>query len=592
MNMVTLVVVFAVASLANGGVARSVVGLAAPPPSPAPVYNLSWKITYNMSMSTFVNPDGNYTGPEVGQRLELDAKFGIITFDGRDQLCLINRHGPPEDPCMYRSTQALHELNARNINAINPDTKVFTYHNQEEALLRRKQDCEIMIDPAYESFFIHNTTGIVNNPVGIPASICTSVANASAYTHEDQYALNFSNPAVSEWWLDSVIGDFLKSKELMGFYWDCPSLTSPFNDYMSEEEEATINGAMEDTRNIAKGRIAAAGKWALSMFEEMGTPNDCPAICRLNWRPSANCSKVCTRTPTDCLNQVRKAAANMYRPSKMTIPFLARSSEPNKASCNSGPSLVAATDSLETELSLTCLPGTGSMTVDFASYGLPNVTNPNGRFVECGYPDCTDMRTRYWEDMKTKTLFKVGPGATCSRNLSPATNVSAAYLASLTMSIQPFTCANSRDCAAFAANTECDAGPAVLQQIKSMCDGKQSCRFTWDNLTLPTLPPSCDPAKKESFRLAVKASGCQQGTATASFREHLAYFLLARGPYSFMGHDWIAGDIPIRYPEWELDYGKPVSPMEIDGMVVSRSWSRMKVSLDCSTFEAQFDPVN
>lgn len=222
------VVVLAV--ICNWNVCAKSIPTAAPPP-PKPL-NLTWKSTYNMSLSKFSNPVGAYTGPDNGVLLARDAQYGIITFDGNFEACLNDRASPPDDPCKYKETQADVEVQARNIKALNLHTRVSTHHNQEELLLRNRQDCLIMRDPAYADFVIHNSSGIVNNQV---RPKCTSEPNAT-YEPEDQYALDFRNENASLWWLETVIGGFLQSPVLDGFYWDCPTVTVPFSDPLSPSE--------------------------------------------------------------------------------------------------------------------------------------------------------------------------------------------------------------------------------------------------------------------------------------------------------------------------------------------------------------------
>lgn len=301
--------------LASFAVCALSAAAAAPPPAP-PEYKLNWPPTYNMSRSTMVNPDGNRTGPEGPRALAMDAKFGIITFDGNYQRCLNTRIGPPGDRCKYRSTQADMEELARSIKSINPHTRVFTYHNQEEALERRKQDCEIMYDPAYAGFFIRNASGIVNNRVSVePPQMCASVAPPSAYPNgghgdEDQYALDFRNASASQWWLEAVIGTFIQSPVLDGFYWDCPSITSPFGNGLTEQELSAANAAMAVAREEAKGRIAAAGKWSLGMMSPLHTPQACSQACTLGWGTRRNCTpSACDHTEATCTKRLKQAAA-------------------------------------------------------------------------------------------------------------------------------------------------------------------------------------------------------------------------------------------------------------------------------------------
>ena len=548
------------------GARASMLPHAQAPLSPLGAHNLSWPPTYNMSLSTISNPDGNFTGPDAGKLLERDARYGIIVFDGGFEMCLNTRDGPADNPCLYKSRQADAEMQARNIHALNPRTHVFTYHNQEMALLRRHQDCEIMEDPALQDYFIINrTSGKPSNERKVIGRrpFCDPVAGPAAYSVEDQYALNFTNPNVTKWWLDKVMGDFISSPVLDGFYWDCPIMTSPFTNGLSLSEIAAVNSAMAAARAQAQASIAAAGKWALDMFTGLTPPNSCPRACTLWWRVASNCSTMCDNSAATCVKNLMAASRLHDMPSVMTIPYVSAGNNPNAASCES-PSTVVADDSPEPRLELSCVPGTGTMSVEFASYGAPEVTG-RGRFIQCAGAGClaathTGANLTYWEDVNTKTVYPLGPGvrecSECLRARDPAarcvpTKVNAEYFESLTASLETFQCGVQRQCTAFARNASCDAGPEVLAKVKALCDGREACSVDMSSLDLPSPPTGCGGGRG-NWRLAVRTSGCQQGTTVANFRQQLAGFLLTRGPQSWMGHNWIAGDHPAWYPEWDV----------------------------------------
>ena len=58
-----------------------------------------------------------------------------------------------------------------------------------------------------------------------------------------------------------------------------------------------------------------------------------------------------------------------------------------------------------------------------------------------------------------------------------------------------------------------------------------------------------------------------------------------------MGHNWIASAHPTWYPEWDLDFGEPVGDMRIQGSVVSRQWTKFNISLDLTSYSADFVSV-
>lgn len=526
----------------------------APAPHPTPTYKLAWPATYNMSLSTISNPDGNYTGFDEGGLLHLDARFGIINFDGQFQMCLNSRDGPPDDPCKYRSTQADVEEQARHIKSINPHTRVFTYHNQEQGLLRRKQDCLIMTNASYNDFWIHNSTAIVNNRIALGhRSFCDAVAPPSSYTYEDQYALDFRKAKVTQWWLENVIGDFIKSPVLDGFYWDNPGSSKPYSDALTDIEKQDVNAAMLAARDTGHSRIAAAGKWALDMFGGIPTPNSCNIGCSLWWRVSQNCTKICDSTPKTCMSQLKRAAIVGENPSRMVVPMV--DSWPTLVGCDSPATVVEEGSADDVELS--CVPGTGTLDVDFASYGQPLIASATGRFIK---PDTTCPSqfagATFWEDTSTHEVYKVesSPCAACLHTSPPtcsATSVGAADWSTLRQSYQPFSCDLRQKCTAFATNSSCDAGPSVLKYIQSQCNGRQSCSIKLHDLPPP--PGNCPASGPANpLRLAVRSTGCKQGTSVASFRQHLAGFLLTRGSHSWMGQDWIASKHPQWHPEWDV----------------------------------------
>ena len=48
----------------------------------------SWPATYSLSSSTMTFPDGNHSGYANASRVELDAKYGLITYGWELRVCL------------------------------------------------------------------------------------------------------------------------------------------------------------------------------------------------------------------------------------------------------------------------------------------------------------------------------------------------------------------------------------------------------------------------------------------------------------------------------------------------------------------------
>ena len=407
-----------------------------------------------------------------------------------------------------------------------------------------------------------------------------------------------------------MIGGFLRSSVLDIFYWDDPTFGGEHTAILSNftrAEITDISDAMQRTHRKAEAMIGESGtKWSLGMMAGLSAGPKCVPVpcgtagvvdcgaCDRGWNPGMNCS--CTHPGTsaataECLSRLEDSAS-IALPSRLTVPFVSRS-DYSPVVCPNGPAGVALNVTAPgAMIELSCIPGTGTIRVDFASFGLP-VVNSTGRFIR---PDGANQNA-YWEDTSTQpaTAYEVVANNECTlctyrEPRCPVTPVSSSYMRSLAVADQPFSCGVLHHCSAFAVNTSCDGGHAVLARVKALCDGKQSCKIDPRQFA----PPSgcADPSSSVvPLRLAVKASGCTQGTAYAGFREKLASFLLTRGKHSWMGNDWIAGNQPGWYREWDVDYGVPLGKMEVQGTVASRKWSKMDVSLDCSTFEATFAPV-
>jgi hypothetical protein len=509
-----------------------------------------------MARSTISNPNGNLTGNDVGAALAVDAKYGIIAFDGGFQACLNLRTPPPSDPCKYAHTIDDVEAQARSIKAINPTTHVFSYRNMQLGLSRNQHDCSKMYDPAYSGYWIQNkSSGMPLNdalPLAGFAKQCAAVAPASAYTQMDQFFLDWRNASAREWWLDVKLGSLLRSTLVDGFFWDDPTFGNEhaaIKNSLTPEEVADVSHHMALTRVEGAKRAMAAGKWCIGSTCWVPLPGiactPSPQCAFRNERPS-NC--VCDTSKPALLQMLKEAGARSGDATLASIPYIP-DSEDDRPECVSGPAAVAVTGapakSTFGSVQLACLPGHGEMVIDFASFGLPIVAT---------------------------TAASSGT--------------------------------QRANCTTFARNASCDAGPSVLARVKQLCDGKQSCRL---NLHDPAfkLPAGCGGgggAAATPLRLAVRASGCTQGTggsAHSNFRESLAAFLLTRGDHAWFGHGFIGNNLPVWFPEWSVDYGAPLGPMEINQVngtggsmatVATRSWSKFDISLNLDTYEATFHP--
>ena len=498
-----------------------------------------------MSRSTITNPEGAANGPDTGIALNTDAKFGIIAFDGGDMSCMNYRLGPPQDPCMYAKSWSSFEQQARQLKVLSPGTHVWHYRNMQLRLTRNEFDCPKMHDPAYAGFFLHNKDGSFLNttaPFEADWQHCrTSFPGAKYPTSTLQTYLDWRNESARNWWLDTHLGSIINSTVVDGFYWDDPVFGNEgafIRDGFTPEELADIDNHMQATRLEGYKRLSRGGGFCTGSTCYASPPD--VADCTCDASGNSNCT--CNYSPEVVIQNVQAAQRLSGSAVLQHVPYPYQFHEPDHGptavSCG-GPAVVQSTESDPTRVphsvQLSCLPGSGTMVVDFASFGLPAIG---------GDP------TEWWH--------------------------------------------KTANCSAFAVNTSCDAGPAVLQQLKALCDGKQSCRFNTSHPVFQRPHAGCGNVPLSSLRLAARASGCQFGTGSGvvfNFRERLAMFLLARGDHWWMGTDWIAYYEPVMLPEWEVDYGTPIGDLTVVDGVLSRKWSKMDIHLDANTFEATFDRV-
>ena len=492
-------------------------------------------------MSTLTNPNGNLTGLDQGWLLDRDAQYGIITFDGNDMKCLHYRKPPADEPCRFATSFSDAEAQAQNIKRINPSTRVFTYMNMQLGLSRNQIDCPKMYDPAFRGFWLTNkSSGLPlehHNPFS--PSVCESLETpASAYVNLTEHFLDWRNESARQWWLDVKLQAIIDSPLLDGFYWDDPVFGNEMEfvrQNFSPEELEDIDRAMEATRMEGFRRLSIGGKFCVG--STCPTRLQAPLSCRCS-RPNSNSNCTCDISASTVKANLLKAAAENSSATIMQVAYPNPRKDVNM-SCESPAAVQAVLEDqtlMPQIVQLSCLPGTGNLTVDFASFGLPIVSKSNG--------------STSW--------------------LHP-------------------------DCAAFAVNPACDAGPAVLIRLKQLCDGQQTCRVNTSDAIFQMLPSGKHAVGCNApLRLAVRATGCRLGTGggeRAWFRESLAGFLLTRGPHSWMGHGWIAYSQPTWYPEWSLDYGTPTGPIQFSQDLAYREWSKMRVELDVGEpFQARFFP--
>ena len=121
--------------------------------------------------------------------------------------------------------------------------------------------------------------------------------------------------------------------------------------------------------------------------------------------------------------------------------------------------------------------------------------------------------------------------------------------------------------------------------------------FAWQALAQTSLPAAADgvAACDAWFAAAPALSRCaymhEVFNATArplpAVNEDLAAFLIARGPYAFLGYGWIGCTTDYEFPDaWTLDYGEPLTSYfnETAPSVYSREYTKATATFDCNTW--------
>ena len=69
--------------------------------------------------------------------------------------------------------------------------------------------------------------------------------------------------------------------------------------------------------------------------------------------------------------------------------------------------------------------------------------------------------------------------------------------------------------------------------------------------------------------------------------QSIAAFLVARGPWSWIGYGWLGPVTPSQSPRFKLDVGEPTGNCtQPSTNVFTRSWSKGSATIDCNSFTA------
>jgi hypothetical protein len=79
----------------------------------------------------------------------------------------------------------------------------------------------------------------------------------------------------------------------------------------------------------------------------------------------------------------------------------------------------------------------------------------------------------------------------------------------------------------------------------------------------------------------------------SEFEIDLAFFLLIRGEYGWLGYNWNGCHTKWEY-QWnqmlDIDYGEPIEPFnEVKSGVFQRKWSKCVVQFDCNAYQPRFN---
>ena len=284
----------------------------------------------------------------------------------------------------YAKTFDRAEELARRVKAISPKTHVWSYVNMQLGLSRNQFDCPKLYEEEWSGFWLKdNRTGLkftvphtqsqgncdgtapqddyneFGRPCGTVNGSVTDPACGMA-----QFYLDWRNASARQWWLDVKLGSLINSPVIDGFYWDDPVFGNEMmsiRDSFSAAECADIDFHMQAVRLEGYKRLSAAGMFCTgsTCWHSMAAPMTC--ACGPS---SANCT--CDTSAATVRANLAAAQANGELPSFSFLRYPDRAKTVN-VTC-AGPAAVQAARVGKgwrpAVLQLSCLPGTGTMTVD------------------------------------------------------------------------------------------------------------------------------------------------------------------------------------------------------------------------------------
>ena len=265
----------------------------------------SWPATYSLSSSTMTFPDGNHSGYANASRVELDAKYGLITYGWELRVCLTAQPSGPRAACSNAAAEHSMDEQARQVKAINRHTRVFHYRNTMLGLSSFDDQCTKMYDPNCAGHWLTSGDRAGGSPINTPADPrslepclprvlppdCRLPWGCKGL-QQDQYYRDFSNASAADYFVETVIGRAANSSNADGVWMDdIDGCCAPFGDArhgaqvfkgFSEKRLHAISAATNDTVLRAERLLHERGKWSFNSpngFLRLPAPTNVTSQC-------------------------------------------------------------------------------------------------------------------------------------------------------------------------------------------------------------------------------------------------------------------------------------------------------------------------
>eukprot|EP00937_MAST-01D_sp_MAST-1D-sp2_P007467 g7467.t1 len=529
----------------------------------------SWPATYNLSRSTFLMPC-NYSGFFDPQQA---AAYGIADFDWSNAKSEWAAQRPMD--CEERLVQQ-----ARMIKAINPDTRVFVYRNLVKALPWYTGVREKLTDPRYAGWFLPFKPGgsLPDGSYHVPPctpSVMGAPTKCSPFYHDqEQTPQPFAPvpvPAPAAGWGIIEPGKIPLSAG--------GQPTGGWVVYQTTTKD-TYQRCAAAAAAAAASTNASAGGGApfFSWWGDLQAPTvyRCWLASQADWDGGY-------------VPEARVRVVSGFRGVPRPRPPVSPSGR-CPGDCDCGPGVpcgeylwdhrnASLRQFLLNEVVLGNRTGLGNVAVDgfYFDDGWSDRADPPPPGQPASYRSCDSSPVGGATEEDAHCVADMGLGQADTTALKDALAQTMSQALAAIVAHGGWT---TREMPAYAVHTTDPAQPALDPRPPARCNAfmRQYCRADNPNLN-------------STFTYEWTRKSMHDISPIPAVMQDLARFLLVRGPYAYIGWQWVGcRDVYERPPELENDYGTPVDAVCHETApgtgVYEREWTAGTVRMDCNTWTA------